>query len=104
MALPYLLYCEVMVTPYLGGFLVLNTNGNPLPNIKDVGGGSSWGMDIIMTGLMEENFEVADNGIGPLPALANTPWFGDLDPALARCTHAMVHVYAKRELGCGREG
>lgn len=60
-------------------------------------------MNIVMTRLMEEDLEVADNGISSLPTLADSTWFGDLDPALTGSAHTMVDIYAKRELGWGRE-
>ena len=53
-----------------------------------------------MAGLMQEHFEVADDGVGSLPALAHTTRLGDLDPALTGCTNTVVDVNAKWQLGC----
>lgn len=57
-------------------------------------------MDIIVAWLVQEDFEVTHNRIGSLPALSNTTWFGDLDPALTGCANTVVDVYAKGELSC----
>ena len=60
-------------------------------------------MYVIMAGLVEEDFEVTHDGIGPLPAFPDPARLGDLDPALTGSAHPVVHIYAKRELGW-REG
>lgn len=58
-------------------------------------------VDIVATRFMKEHFEVTDNGVGPLPAAANSAGFGDLDPTFAGCAHPMVDVDTEWELGCG---
>ncbi len=60
-------------------------------------------MDVV-AGLVQEDLEVADNGVGPLPAPPNSAHFGDLDPTLARRPNAMMDVDAKGQFGwIGRE-
>lgn len=61
-------------------------------------------MDVIVTWLVEEDFEVTDDGICSLPSLAHSSWLGDLDPPLACCAHTVVHVYAEWELSWGGGG
>ena len=61
------------------------------------------GMDVI-AGLMQEDLEVTNDGIGPLPAFPDTPWSRDFDPAFTCCPHTMVDVNAKRKLGCAHKG
>ena len=58
-------------------------------------------MDVVIARLVEEDLEVTDDGIGPLPALAHTPRLRDLDPALTGRPHSMMDIYPKRELGWG---
>ena len=69
-----------------------------IPDVKDVSGGHSRGMDVIAR-LMQEDLEVTHNGIGSLPPSPNTTRLGHLDPPLTSRTHTMVHIYAKWKLG-----
>ena len=77
---------------------------DPLPNIKNVGGGGSWCMNIVMARLMKEDLEVTHYGVGPLPAFTDTSRLRDLYPSFTGCSYTVVYVYAKWELSCGRVG
>ena len=73
----------------------------PLPDVKNVT--STHGRDVnIVAGLMEEDFEVADDGKGSLPSLPHSARFGFLDPTFTRCSHTVVDINAKRKLSCGQ--
>ena len=69
-----------------------------LPDVKDVSCGHSWSVDVI-AGLVQEDLEVADDGIGPLPATPHTARLGDLDPPLTGRPDTVVDVNPERKLG-----
>ena len=69
-----------------------------VPDVKNVSGSSSWGMDVI-TGLVKEDLEVTHNCVGPLPATPHTAGLRDLDPTLTCCSNTVVDVNAKWKFG-----
>jgi len=69
-----------------------------LPDIKDVSCSHGWSVDVI-AGLVQEDLEVTDNGVGPLPATPHATRLGDLDPSLTGCPDTMVDVDPKWKLG-----
>ena len=48
---------------------------------------------------MKEEFEVTDNGIGPVPAFLHSSWSRNVDPTLTCSPHTMVDVNTKWQLG-----
>ena len=71
----------------------------PSPDVKDPRCRDGRGVNIIAR-LVDEDFEVADDGVGSLPAAPDATRLGDLDPALAGRAHTVVDVDTKRKLGC----
>ena len=69
-----------------------------LPDVKDVSCSHSWSVDVV-AGLVQEDLEVTDDGVGPLPAMPHATRLGDLDPSLTGCPDTMVDVDPKRKLG-----
>ena len=68
------------------------------PDVKDVTSADGRSVDVVAR-LVEEDLEVADDGVGSLPATPDSARLRDLDPPLAGSAHTMMDVDTEWQFG-----